>query len=51
VLARAASNDDAATKLLCLILNRSEKEWKRPAGEWFMAKTQFDECFIKAIAA
>lgn len=38
-------NDDAATKLLYLILNRSEKEWKRPPREGFEAKTQFAVIF------
>jgi len=48
-------NDDSATKLLYLILNRSEKEWKMPPSEWSMAKAQFavlfGERFIKAMAA
>jgi len=48
-------SDDAATKLLYLILNRSEKEWKMPPREWSMAKAQFavlfGERFIKAMAA
>lgn len=48
-------NDEAATKLLYLILNRSEKEWKMPPREGFEAKTQFavifGERFIKAMAA
>ena len=48
-------NDDAATKLLYLILNRSEKEWKMPPREWSMAKAQFavifGERFIKAMTA
>jgi len=26
-------SDEAATKLFCLILNRSEKEWKMPTRE------------------
>ena len=47
-------SDDAATKLLYLILNRSEKEWKMPPREWSMAKAQFavifGERFIKAMA-
>src|SRR3546814_621650 len=34
-------SDEAATKLLYLILNRSEKEWKMPPREWTMAKAQF----------
>ncbi|TDR27761.1 IS256 family transposase [Aquamicrobium defluvii] len=48
-------SDDAATKLLYLILNRSEKEWKMPPREWSVAKAQFavifGERFIKAMAA
>jgi putative transposase len=48
-------SDDAATKLLYLILNRSEKEWKIPPREWVMAKAQFavifGERFIRAMAA
>lgn len=48
-------SDDAATKLLYLILNRSEKEWKMPPREWSMAKGQvavlFGERFTKAMAA
>lgn len=48
-------SDDAATKLLYLILNRSEKTWKMPPREWTMAKAQFavlfGERFIKAMAA
>jgi putative transposase len=34
-------NDDAATKLLYLSLNRAAAEWKRPPREWSVAKTQF----------
>ena len=48
-------SDEAATKLLYLILNRLEKEWKMPPREWTMAKAQFavifGERFIKAMAA
>lgn len=33
--------DDAATKLLYLVLNQAADEWKRPPREWFEAKTQF----------
>ena len=48
-------SDEAATKLLYLILNRSEKEWKMPPREWTTAKAQFavifGERFIKAMAA
>ncbi|MGF7203279.1 transposase-like protein [Sphingobium olei] len=38
-------NDEAATKLLYLTLNRSEKEWKMPPREWNMAKAQFAVIF------
>lgn len=55
VLARQFPSDDAATKLLYLILNRSEKEWKMPPREWSMARAQFavifGERFIRAMAA
>jgi putative transposase len=46
--------DEAAMKLLFLVLNRSEKEWIMPAREWCMAKAQFailfGERFTKALA-
>ena len=46
--------DDAAMKLLFLVLNRSEKEWKMPPREWAMAKAQFailyGERFTRAMA-
>ena len=45
--------DEAATKLLFLVLNRSEKEWTMPAREWSLAKAQFailfGERFTKAM--
>ncbi len=48
-------SEEAATKLLYLILHRSEKEWTMPPREWTMAKAQFavifGERFIKAMAA
>lgn len=48
-------SDDAATKLMFLIVNRSEKEWKMLTREWVMAKAQFavifGERFIRAMAA
>jgi putative transposase len=34
-------NDDAAVKLLFLVLKAAAKDWKRPPREWFEAKTQF----------
>lgn len=37
--------DEAAMKLLFLVLNRSEKEWKMPPREWSMAKSQFSVMF------
>jgi putative transposase len=33
--------DDAALKLLFLVLNRAAKEWRMPAKEWTAAKAQF----------
>lgn len=46
--------DDAALKLLFLVLNRSEKAWKMPPREWAMAKAQFavlfGERFTRAMA-
>lgn len=45
--------DEAATKLLFLVLNRSEKEWTMPPREWSIAKAQFailfGERFTKAM--
>ena len=47
--------DEAALKLLFLVLNRAEKEWKMPPREWAMAKAQFailfGERFTKAMMA
>jgi putative transposase len=34
-------NDEAAIKLLYLVLNHLAQEWKRPPREWTEAKTQF----------
>ena len=46
--------DEAAMKLLFLVLNRSEKEWRMAPREWCMAKAQFavifGERFTKAMA-
>ena len=40
-------------KLLYLVLNRSEKEWRMPPREWAMAKSQlavlFGQRFTKAL--
>ncbi len=38
-------NDDAAMKLLYLVLNHAAEEWKRPPREWTEAKTQFAVAF------
>src|SRR5512134_3456550 len=47
-------SDEAAMKLLFLVLNRAEREWKMPPREWAMAKAQFavlfGERFTKAMA-
>jgi transposase-like protein len=37
--------DDAAMKLLYLVLNNAAEEWKRPPREWLEAKTQFAVVF------
>src|SRR5687768_3689861 len=46
--------DEAAMKLLFLVLNRAEREWRMPPREWAMAKAQFavlfSERFTKAMA-
>jgi putative transposase len=34
-------SDDAAAKLLYLVLNHAANDWKRPPREWFEARTQF----------
>ncbi len=48
-------NDEAALKLLFLVLNRAEKDWKMPPREWTAAKAQmaviFGERFAKAMTA
>ncbi len=42
--------DDSALKLLFLVLNLAEKEWRMPPREWAMAKAQlailFEERFL-----
>ncbi len=38
-------SDEAAAKLLFLVLNRSEKQWMMPPREWSMAKSQFAVLF------
>ena len=46
--------DEAALKLLYLVLNRAEREWRMPPREWAMAKAQFavlfGQRFTKALA-
>src|SRR5918995_238043 len=45
--------DEGALKLVFLVLNRAEKEWRMPPREWAMAKAQFavlfGERFTKAM--
>lgn len=47
-------SDEATMKLLFLVLNRSEKDWRMPPREWAMAKAQFailfDQRFTRAQA-
>ena len=38
-------NDEAATKLLFLVLREVSREWKMPPREWAAAKTQFAVMF------
>jgi len=38
-------NDDAAMKLLYLVLNHASDDWKRAPREWFEARTQFAVIF------
>ena len=38
-------SDDAAMKLLYLVLNHAAEEWKRPPREWIEARTQFAVVF------
>ena len=46
--------DEAALKLLFLVLNRAEKEWMMPPAAWAMARAQFavlfGERFTNALA-
>ena len=37
--------DDAAMKLIYLVLNKAAEDWKRPPHEWPEAKTQFAVIF------
>ena len=38
-------NDEAAMKLLYLVLNQASEDWKRAPREWFEARTQFAVIF------
>jgi len=38
-------SDDAAMKLLYLVLNHAADDWKRPPREWFEARTKFAVVF------
>jgi len=38
-------NDDAAAKLIYLVLNQTSNGWKAPPRDWTMAKTQFAVMF------
>jgi putative transposase len=46
--------DEAALKLLSLVLSRAERKWRMPPGEWAMAKARFavpfGEGFTNALA-
>jgi putative transposase len=44
-------NDDSAIKLLFLVLNLAEKEWRMPPREWAMAKAQFAILFEERLRA
>jgi putative transposase len=44
-------NDDAAMKLLYLVLNHAAADWKRPPREWFEARTQFAVIFGERFVA
>ena len=43
-------SDDAAAKLIYLVLNRANNDWKRPPREWFEAKAQFAIMFGERFA-
>ena len=42
--------DEAALKLLFLVLNRAEKAWRMPPREWVLAKAQFAVLFAERFA-
>ena len=43
--------DDSALKLLFLVLNLAEREWRMPPREWAMAKAQFAILFAERFQA
>jgi putative transposase len=44
-------SDESALKLLFLVLNLAEREWRMPPGEWAMAKAQFAILFEERFRA
>ena len=44
-------NDEAATRLLFLVLREVGREWKMPPREWAAAKTQFAVMFGERFTA
>ena len=44
-------NDDAAMKLLYLVLNNAADEWKRPPREWFEARPNSPSSSAKGSSA
>ena len=44
-------NDESAMKLLFMVLNLAEKEWRMPPREWAMAKAQFAILFEDRLRA
>ena len=44
-------NDEAATKLLFLVLRQVSREWKMPPREWAAAKTLFAVMFGERFSA
>ena len=43
-------SDEAASKLLYLVLDHAAEAWKRPPREWFEAKTQFAVIFGERVS-
>lgn len=44
-------SDEAATKLIYLVLHRLTKDWKMPAREWYAARAQFAVLFADRMKA